>query len=123
MSRESGHRFSEKDMRHLENLALISETTSAGHLDMIWVAGGTFLMGSSAFYREERPVRAETVPGFWLDRTPVTNATFRTFVEATGYVTLCERPAQLHLRRVAQIVADDDAHGWRRCPVGCRADQ
>jgi formylglycine-generating enzyme required for sulfatase activity len=49
-------------------------------------------MGSDAFYREERPVRRETVPGFWLDRYPVTNAEFRTFVDATGYVTLCERP-------------------------------
>jgi formylglycine-generating enzyme len=70
----------------------ISETTSAGHPDMIWVAGGTFLMGSNAFYREERPVRPETVQGFWLDRYPVTNAEFRRFVDATGYVTLCERP-------------------------------
>jgi sulfatase modifying factor 1 len=74
------------------NLALIAETTSAGHPGMIWVAGGSFLMGSDAFYREERPVRRETVAGFWLDRYPVTNAEFRTFVDATGYLTLCERP-------------------------------
>jgi formylglycine-generating enzyme len=72
--------------------AFISETTSAGPPDMIWVAGGTFLMGSNAFYREERPVRPATVQGFWLDRYPVTNAEFRRFVHATGYVTLCERP-------------------------------
>ena len=63
MSLKSERRFSEKAMRHIENLALIPETTSAGHPDMVWVAGGTFLMGSNAFYREERPVRAETVPG------------------------------------------------------------
>jgi formylglycine-generating enzyme required for sulfatase activity len=71
---------------------LIPETASAGHPDMIWIAGGRFLMGSTAFYREERPVRPETVRGFWLDRYPVTNASFRRFVDATGYVTLCERP-------------------------------
>jgi formylglycine-generating enzyme len=59
---------------------------------MIWIAGGTFLMGSNAFYREERPVRPERVKGFWIDRYPVTNAEFRKFVEATGYVTFCERP-------------------------------
>jgi sulfatase modifying factor 1 len=70
---------------------LISETTSAGYPDMIWVAGGRFLMGSDAFYREERPARVETVRGFWLDRYPVTNVEFRKFVAATGYVTLCER--------------------------------
>jgi sulfatase modifying factor 1 len=58
---------------------------------MIWIPGGTFLMGSNAFYREERPVRRETVQGFWMDAHPVTNAQFRRFVGATGYVTLCER--------------------------------
>ena len=32
---------------------LVLEKTSAVRPDMIWVAGGTFLMGSNAFYREE----------------------------------------------------------------------
>jgi formylglycine-generating enzyme len=59
---------------------------------MISVPGGTFLMGSNAFYREERPVRREAVRGFFIDAHPVTNAQFRRFVGATGYVTLCERP-------------------------------
>lgn len=59
--------------------------------DMIWIPGGTFLMGSNAFYREERPVREESVEGFWIDRFPVTNAKFRRFVEATRYVTFSER--------------------------------
>jgi formylglycine-generating enzyme len=59
---------------------------------MIWIPGGTFLMGSNAFYREERPVRRETVRGFWIDVHPVTNVQFRQFVAATGYVTSCERP-------------------------------
>jgi formylglycine-generating enzyme len=59
---------------------------------MIWIPGGSFLMGSNAFYREERPARRESVQGFWIDRYPVTNAAFRAFVEATGYVTACERP-------------------------------
>jgi sulfatase modifying factor 1 len=58
---------------------------------MIWIPGGTFLMGSDAFYREERPARGETVQGFWIDEYPVTNAAFRQFVSATGYVTFCER--------------------------------
>lgn len=59
---------------------------------MIRIPGGSFLMGSNAFYREERPARRETVEGFWIDPYPVTNAEFRTFVDATGYVTTCERP-------------------------------
>jgi formylglycine-generating enzyme required for sulfatase activity len=59
---------------------------------MTWIPGGSFLMGSNAFYREERPVRRESVDGVWIDTWPVTNADFRRFVAATGYVTLCERP-------------------------------
>ena len=49
-------------------------------------------MGSNSFYREERPVRPAFVEGFWIDIYPVTNAEFRKFVEATGYVTYSERP-------------------------------
>src|SRR5262245_38299602 len=58
---------------------------------LVWIPGGTFLMGSNAFYREERPVRPETADGFWIDRHPVTNAQFSRFVAATGYVSFSER--------------------------------
>jgi len=59
---------------------------------MTWIAGGTFQMGSAAFYPEERPVHAVTVGGFWIDQCAVTHEEFARFVEATGYVTLAERP-------------------------------
>ncbi len=59
---------------------------------MVWIPGGTFLMGSAVFYPEERPVHRVTVDGFWMDRHPVTVAEFRRFVTATGYVTVAERP-------------------------------
>ena len=54
-------------------------------------------MGSDDFYPEERPVHRVTVDEFWMDSHPVTVAGFRSFVEATGYVTVAERapdPAQ-----------------------------
>lgn len=60
--------------------------------DMVWVPGGAFRMGSEQFYPEERPVRTVTVGGFWMDATPVTNAAFTRFVDATGYRTSAERP-------------------------------
>ncbi len=59
---------------------------------MVWVPGGTFRMGSDAFYPEERPVRDVRVDGFWMDAYPVTVAAFRRFVRSTGYVTVAERP-------------------------------
>jgi formylglycine-generating enzyme required for sulfatase activity len=59
--------------------------------DMVWIAGGSFLMGSNDHYAEEAPVHPVTVSGFWIDRTQVTNAAFRRFVKATGYVTVAER--------------------------------
>ncbi len=60
--------------------------------DMVWIPGGTFLMGSNDFYPEERPQYPETVGGFWMDRFAVTNQEFARFVDATGYVTLAEQP-------------------------------
>jgi formylglycine-generating enzyme required for sulfatase activity len=59
--------------------------------DMVWIEGGSFLMGSDDHYPEEAPAHPVTVSGFWIDRTAVTNAAFRRFVKATGYVTLAER--------------------------------
>lgn len=59
--------------------------------EMIWIPGGTFLMGSNDHYPEEAPVHPVTVSGFWIDRTQVTNAAFRRFVKAAGYVTVAER--------------------------------
>ncbi|MEO8317304.1 MAG: formylglycine-generating enzyme family protein [Bradyrhizobium sp.] len=65
---------------------------AADRENMIYLAGGNFLMGSNSFYREERPVRPAHVDGFWIDVYPVTNAEFRKFFDATGYVTYSERP-------------------------------
>lgn len=48
-------------------------------------------MGSDRHYPEERPVRAATVDGFWMDRFPVTNNQFARFVADTGHVTVAEQ--------------------------------
>ncbi|HKF96528.1 MAG TPA: SUMF1/EgtB/PvdO family nonheme iron enzyme, partial [Gammaproteobacteria bacterium] len=50
-------------------------------------------MGSDQHYPEEAPAQEVTVGGFWMDKNAVTNAQFRRFVDATGYVTLAERAA------------------------------
>ncbi|TIW69336.1 MAG: formylglycine-generating enzyme family protein, partial [Mesorhizobium sp.] len=60
---------------------------------MVWIPGGEFLMGSDHHYPEEAPAHRVVVGGFWMDRTTVTNGEFKRFVEASGYVTVAERPA------------------------------
>jgi formylglycine-generating enzyme required for sulfatase activity len=58
---------------------------------MAWVPGGTFTMGTDDAFADERPPHPVRVSGFWMDATEVTNAAFRAFVDATGYVTTAER--------------------------------
>jgi sulfatase modifying factor 1 len=59
---------------------------------MTWIPGGTFRMGSAAFYPEERPVHPVTLDGFWIDEDPVTVEEYRRCVTATGYQTVAQRP-------------------------------
>src|SRR5262245_53700780 len=61
--------------------------------EMVRIKGGTFMMGADHYYREEAPSHRVTVSGFWIDPTPVTNAQFARFVQATNHVTVAERPA------------------------------
>lgn len=70
-----------------------SATSLGPHPGLLWIPGGTFLMGSDRHYPEEAPAHQVTVDGFWMDRCTVTNREFQSFVEETGYVTLAERPA------------------------------
>jgi sulfatase modifying factor 1 len=59
--------------------------------NMVAVEGGSFVMGSEDQYPEERPAHRCNVDGFWVDIHPVTNAEFRRFVKATGYLTVAEQ--------------------------------
>jgi formylglycine-generating enzyme required for sulfatase activity len=59
---------------------------------MVRIPGGSFLMGSTAFYPEEQPVIRVEVDDLWVDAHPVTNAEFRRFVKDTQWVTVAERP-------------------------------
>ena len=73
-----------------------------GPAGMMWVPGGEFLMGSDHALAQanERPAHRVKVHGFWMDRHHVTNAEFRKFVEATGYVTTAEKKPDWEALRV-----------------------
>ena len=95
---------------------------------MVFVPGGPFDMGDERFYPEERPARRIEVDGFWMDERPVTAAEFRTFVRATKYVTVAERPldpehypeadpellvpGSLVFRKTQGPVSLDDVRNW-----------
>jgi formylglycine-generating enzyme len=102
---------------------------------MVHIPGGTFLMGSNDFYPEERPVHRVAVDGFWMDEHPVTNAEFRRYVKATGYVTLAERapnpsdypdadpalliPVSLVFRQPQRVGLRDYRAWWAYVPGAC----
>jgi formylglycine-generating enzyme len=81
-------------MKPMRKLSLVppARSRAPAMLDMVWVHGGTFRMGSNEHYPEERPVRRVSVDGFWIDRHPVTNERFRRFVEDTKHTTFAEIP-------------------------------
>lgn len=60
--------------------------------EFVELPGGAFRMGSDAFYAEEGPVHEAHVAPFAIARHAVTNAEFAAFVDATGYLTVAERP-------------------------------
>jgi formylglycine-generating enzyme len=70
--------------------AAVVGATPAG---MRWISAGEFTMGTDDVRSmpNERPAHRVRVAGFWIDEHPVTNAEFRRFVDATGYVTTAER--------------------------------
>lgn len=66
-------------------------------LGMVWIPGGEFTMGSDdpEARKDEKPPHRVKVDPFWMDATPVTNRQFKAFVDATGYVTVAEKPPTL----------------------------
>lgn len=63
---------------------------------MVWVKGKTFTQGAKEGDKfampKEMPSHKVAVNGFFIDITEVTNKQFKTFVDATAYKTVAERP-------------------------------
>ncbi|MDB9741937.1 formylglycine-generating enzyme family protein [Akkermansiaceae bacterium] len=63
---------------------------------MIYIPGAEYTRGSEGkqdngdIYPEEAPIHQASVSPFFMDETEVTNAEFKEFVDATGYVTFAE---------------------------------
>ncbi|ASW73244.1 formylglycine-generating enzyme family protein [Chryseobacterium piperi] len=73
------------------NQIKISEnSTTSG---MKYIPGGTFSMGgdNDQASDDEYPKHKVTLDPFWIDEAEVTNAEFKKFVTATGYITTAEK--------------------------------
>ncbi len=71
----------------------VSDATTAPE-GMIWIPASKFTMGNDdpTVHPNEHPSHPVCIDGFWIDRSLVTNAQYAKFVEATGYITVAERP-------------------------------
>lgn len=61
---------------------------------MAWIEGGSFQMGGvgEEAREDELPRHEVSIDGFFIDVNEVTNRQFKAFIDATGYVTVAERP-------------------------------
>ena len=92
-------------VRVADTLTSIS-TTHMPDPDLVWIPAQTTKLGSDRHYPEEGPTRAVSVDGFWMEAHQVTNTQFAEFVDATGYLTVAERP----------LNAEDYPAAGSRCP-------
>ena len=53
--------------------------------DMVFIEGGTFIMGSNEGKPNYQPEHKVHVPGFYLDVWPITNAEYKQFIDAANY--------------------------------------
>src|SRR3954467_13585779 len=67
-------------------------TNPAAPDGMAYIPPGTFSMGcDDPRTPDAQPLHPVSLNGFFIDVTPVTNAQFEKFVEATHHVTVAER--------------------------------
>jgi len=61
-------------------------------ITLVWVDGGSFMMGSSELIanNDEKPAHRVHIDGFWMTETPITNDQFSAFVKSTNYITTAE---------------------------------
>ena len=67
-------------------------------MEMVYVAPGSFLMGSSSGDKDETPHRVRLTKGYWIGKYPVTQAQWNALVSGTG-VTFDEGQPTAHFSR------------------------
>ena len=77
----------------------LNTNDSVSHEGMILIKAQTFLMGANDEEGrvDEYPQHKVQLADFWIDATEVTNAQFKKFVDATGYITTAEKKPDWNL--------------------------
>lgn len=97
---------------------LVAESASCNEAAVgkqVRIEGGRVSRGGVAFREEEEVGGEGEVATFDIDVTEVTNAQFAEFVQATGYVTVAERPGP-DGQRLGAAVFDRTTGQWRLDP-------
>jgi formylglycine-generating enzyme required for sulfatase activity len=86
-------------------------------MHMCYVPPGEFIMGGDR-YDDEKPEHPQRVKdGFWIGRTPVTQAQFAQFVEAAGYQNKSFWPEAIAAERWKDGKFRDRSDNWRERPA------
>lgn len=75
------------------SLSEIKFSGDTSYTGMVYISGGQYDMGgdNDQAARDEFPKHKVQVSPFFMDATEVTNADFKKFVDATGYITTAEK--------------------------------
>ncbi len=78
--------------KRLLSIVLISccPIISTGQPEMIFVKGGSFLMGDTIRDADEKPIHRVTLSSFYMAKTETTVAQFKAFIDATNHLTDAE---------------------------------
>ncbi len=68
--------------------------------EIVFFEGETFLMGSETGLPNEKPVHEVKIEPFYMDKTPVTVAQFKEFIESTGFKTEAEKFGDSGARKI-----------------------
>jgi len=77
----------------VKDSSILNHNQKVNHDGMVLIPAGEFEMGASdnEGRADEYPKHKVKLSSFWIDITEVTNASFKKFVDATGYITLAEK--------------------------------
>ncbi len=66
------------------------------HIEMVFVKGGTFQMGSDSGWDYEKPIHTVHLNDFYIGKYEITAAQFKQFIDETAYTTDAEKQGKVY---------------------------